>query len=186
MPSYFFVLDLNEEIARKIDPHDLPEKYYPPEVDAERAGPVSIKISPDGSKIAFTADITGADFGERHDVPEDDIVGVVNSDGTGLKVIEKGINRHCLAIDDSGRVFFGRTTDNYHWVLTVANFNGGLESGKSLGIEIRCPSHKEGLSVSKNGKRISSVLYSGGEVFVATDQGEIIAQRRSFTFSMIT
>jgi len=186
MPSYFFVLDLNNETARKIDPHDLPEKYYPPEVDAERAWPSFIKISPDGSKIAFTADITGVDFGERHDVPEDDIVGVVNSDGTGLKVLEKGINGYCLAIDDSGRVFFARTTPDYKWVLTVADFDGGLESGQSLGIEIKCPTNREGLSVSKNGKRISGTLYSEGIVFVANDQGEIIAQRRDFPFSMIT
>ena len=60
---------------------------------------------------------------------------MVNSDGTGLKVLEKGINEYCLAIDDSGRVFFGRTTPNYKWVLTVADFNGEVESGKSLGIE---------------------------------------------------
>jgi len=186
MPSYFFVLDLNAETARKIDPHDLPEKYYPPEVDAERAWPSSIKISPDGSKIVFTADITGVEFGDRHDVPEDDIVGVVNSDGTGLKVLEKGINGYCLAIDDSGRVFFARTTSDYKWVLTVADFDGGVESGQSLGIEIRCPTNIEGLSVSKNGKRISGTLYSEGIVFVATDQGEIIAQRPNFNFSMIT
>ena len=186
MPSYFFVLDLNEETVRKIDPHGLPEKYYPPEVDAERAWPTFIKISPDGSKIVFTADVTGVDFGERHDVPEDDIVGVVNSDGTGLKVIEMGINGNCLAIDDSNRVFFARTTDNYRWVLTVADVDGKLESGQSLGIEIKCPSNREGISVSKNGERISGTLYSEGTVFVATDQGEIIAQRRDFNFSMIT
>lgn len=187
MPSYFFVLDLNGETARKIDPHDLPEKYYPPEVDAERAWPSFIKISPDGSKIVFTADITGVEFGERHDVPEDDIVGVVNSDGTGLKVIEMGINGYCLAIDDSGRVFFARTIDNeYKWVLTVANADGEVESGQSLGIEIKCPTNREGLSISKNGKRISGTLAPEGTVFVANDQGEIIAQRRDFTFSMIT
>jgi len=187
MPSYFFVLDLNAETARKIDPHDLPEKYYPPEVDAERAWPTSIRISPDGSKIAFTADVSGVEFGDRHDVPEDDIVGVVNSDGTGLKVLEKGINGYCLAIDDSGRVFFARTIENkYEWILTVVDFNGGLESGRSLGIGIRCPSNREGLSVSKNGKRISGTLAPGGIVFVANDQGEIIAQNHDFTFSMIT
>ena len=186
MPSYFFVLDVNKGTARKIDPHDLPEKYYPPEVDAERAWPTFIKISPDGSKIAFTADITGVEFGDRHDVPEDDIVGVVNSDGTGLKVLEKGINGYCLAIDDSGRVFFARTTPDYKWVLTVVDFDGGLESGRSLGIEIRCPSNIEGLSVSKNGKRISGTLAPGGIVFVSDDQGKIIAQNHDFTFSMIT
>jgi len=186
MPEYIFALDLNEETARKIDPHGLPEKYYPPEVDAERAWPSFVKISPDGSKIAFTADITGVDFGERHDVPEDDIVGVVNFDGTVLKVIEMGINGYCLAIDDSNRVFFARTIDNkYQWVLTVADADGEVESGQDLGIEIKCP-NREALSVSKNGKRISGILAPGGIVFVANDQGEIIAQRKDFSFSMIT
>jgi len=186
MPSYFFILDLNEETARKIDPHGLPEKYYPPEVDAERAWPTFVRISPDGSKIFFTADITGVDFGERHDVPEDDIVGVVNSDGTGLKVIEKGINGYCLAVDDSNRVYFARTIDNkYKWVLTRADASAELETGTNLGIEIKCP-NQASLSVSKNGKRISGILASGGMVFVANDQGDIIAQRQAFAFSIIT
>ncbi len=186
MPEYIFVLDLNEEKATKIDTHDLPEKHYPPEVDAERAWPTLVKISSDGSKIAFTADVTGVDFGERHDVPEDDIVGAANSDGTGLRALERGINGYCLAIDDSNRVFFARTTNNYKWVLTVVYADGGIESGKELGIEIMCPSDREGISVSKNGKRILGALASGGMIFVSNDQGEIIAQRQDFPFSMIT
>lgn len=187
MPEYFFVLDVNQETARKIDPHGLPEKYYPPEDDAERAWPIFIKISPDGSKIVFTADVTGVDFGTRHDAPllTDDILGVANTDGTGLRVIEKGINGYCLAIDDSNRVFFARTIDKYKWVLAVANADGEVESGTSLGIEIKCP-NREGISISKNGKRIAGTLAAGGTVFVANDQGDIIAQRRNFSFSIIT
>jgi len=185
MPEYFFILDLNEETARKIDTHDLPEKHYPPEVDAERAWPVLVKISPDGSKVAFTADITGVEFGDRHDVPEDDIVGVVNSDGTGLRALEKGIHASYLAIDDSGRIFFGRTKGNYIWALSVVDVDGSIESGKELGIDLG-PAGNSGISVSKNGKRILGTLASNGMVFVSNDQGEIIAQRRNFNFSVIT
>ena len=185
MPEYIFALDLTTDSARKIDPHGLPEKYYPPEDDAERAWPSLVKISGDGSKIAFTADVTGVDFGERHDVPEDDIVGVVNFDGTGLKALEKGINGNSLAIDDSGRIFFARTIGQYRWVLAVVSADGDLESAQELGIEIKCP-NREGISISKSGKRISGTLASGGNIFVADDQGNILAQRPNFTFSMIT
>jgi len=185
MQDYFFILDLNEEKAIKIDTHDLPEKHYPPEVDAERAWPELVRISPDGSKVAFTADVTGVDFGQRHDVPEDDIIGVVNSDGTGLRALEKGIHAGYLAIDDSGRIFFGRTKGNYIWALSVVDVDGSIESGRELGIDLG-PSGGGGISASKNGKRISGTLASGGIVFVANDQGEIIAQRRDFAFSVIT
>lgn len=44
-------------------------------------------------------------------------------------------------------------------------FSGALESGTSLGIEIKCPTNREGISISKNGKRISGVLGSGGNSF---------------------
>jgi len=183
MPSYIFVMDLGSKKTIKINPHDIPEEIYPPEVDAEMAWPTMVRISPDGSKIAFTADVSGVDFGDRHDVPEDDIVGTANSDGTGLKALEKGINGRCLAIDDSGRIFFARTVGEYggKWNLAVVNTGGGLESGQDLGLGIMCYN----FSASKNGKRVSGTLVSG-EVFVADDSGKIIAKRSSFPFSMIT
>lgn len=124
-------MDLSSKGTVKMNPHVLPELIYPPEVDAEMAWPAMVRISPDGGKVAFTADVSGVEFGDRHDVPEDDIVGTVNSDGTGLKALEKGINGRCLAIDDSGRIFFARTVGEYggKWNLAVVNTSGGLESG---------------------------------------------------------
>ena len=181
MPAYLYVLDLGSKKAVEINPHDIPEEIYPPEVDAEMAWPTKVKISPDGSKIAFTADISGVDFGERHDVPEDDIVGTANSDGTGLKALEKGINGSCLAIDDSGRIFFARAVSNGKWNLAVVNTSGALESGKNLGLGIM----GYNFSASDNGKRISGTLVSG-ETFVADDSGKVIAKRASFPFSIIT
>lgn len=187
MPSYFFTLDLGSKKAVKIDPHDLPELIYPPEVDAERAWPIMIKISPDGSRVAFTADVTGVEFGSRHDVPEDDIVGTANSDGSGIKALEMGINGACLAIDDSSRIFFARTVGEYggKWNLAVVNASGKLESGKDLGLGINCPS-RTALSVTKNGRRIAGRLASEGVVFVADDSGKIIAQGLKTYFFMIT
>ena len=187
MPSYFFVLDLGSKKAIKIDPHDLPELIYPPEVDAERAWPTMIRISPDGSKIASTADVTGVEFGTRHDVPEDDIIGTANSDGTGIKALEKGINGYCLAIDDSSRIFFARTVGEYggKWNLAVVNAGGALESGQDLGLGIECPG-RTSLSVSKNGRRIAGKLASNGSVFVADDSGKIIVQGLNTNFFMIT
>ena len=176
MPSYPYVLDLATEEARKIDPQELPEEHYPETADAERADAARTALNDDGSKIAFTCDVWGVDFGEIHDPwgveDMEDMLVVANTDGTGsLRVLELGIHAYHVGIDSQDRVFYAKQKGN-KFILSVVNVDGSgkQELGHNLGFYGYI-----GLSVSKGG-RVASVLRDEDVVFVCDDKGNILGK----------
>ncbi len=179
MFSYPYVLDLDTESLAKIDPQELPEKVYPDEYDAERADAVRVALSDDGSMIAFTVDVWGVDFGEIHDVTDDNMLLIAPSNGSSEPtVLMKGIIAAHVDMDSEGRVFYCKTDNKDYKKFELSVINSDGSGNKELGINITY-SGFWGLVVSDNG-RVASLDRDNKVMFVSDHNGNIISQTEDY------
>jgi len=175
MPGYVYVLDLDSESLAKIDPQELPERVYPEEYDAERADPVRVALSDDGSMVAFTVDVWGVDFGDIHDVTDDDMLLIAPSDGSREpSVLMKGINNPHVDMDSNGRVFYCKTDNDDYKKFELSVINSDGSGNRELGINLSYAGYW-GLVVSNDGL-VASINRDTGNVFVANSDGTIIIE----------
>lgn len=183
MFAYVYTLDLNKETLAKIDPQELPERVYPKEYDAERADAVRTALSDDGSMIAFTVEVWGVDFGEIHDVIDDNMVLIAPSDGSREPdVLKKGISTYHVDMDSQGRVFYVKTdNEDYNkYELSVINSDGS--GNKELGINLSFAGNW-GLVVSSGG-RVASLDRDRDVAFVCDANGNVLAETEDFYGSL--
>jgi len=183
MFSYPFTLDLNSETLAKIDPQELPERVYPEEYDAERADAARVALSDDGSMLAFTVEVWGVDFGEIHDVIDDNMVLIAPSDGSQEpKVLAKGVSTYHVDMDSQGRVFYVKTDNEDYNKFELSVINSDGSANKELGINLSFAGNW-GLVVSSNG-RVASLDRDRDVAFVCDTNGTVIAETDSFYGSM--
>ena len=179
MPAYVYVLDLSSGSLAKIDPQELPERVYPDDYDAERADAIRVALSDDASMVAFTVDVWGVDFGEIHDVIDDNMLLIAPSDGSREpSVLMKGISPAHVDMDSEGRVFYCKTDNEDHTKFELSVINSDGSGNKELGINLSYSGYW-GLVVSNNG-RVASLDRDNGVMFVADYNGNIIAQTKDY------
>lgn len=175
IPAYVYVLDLESESLAKIDPQELPEKVYPEEYDAERADSVRVALSDDGSIVAFTVDVWGVDFGEIHNVKDDDMLLIASSDGSSEPVVlMKGIHNAHVDMDSKGRIFYCKTDNEDYSKFELSVINSDGSGNRELGINLTY-SGFWGLVVSNNG-RVAALNRDTKAMFVADADGNVLAQ----------
>lgn len=176
MPEYVYVIDLDKETAAKIDPQELPERIYPKEYDAERADAAYVALNDDGSLVAFTVDVWGVDFGEIHDVIDDDMVLIASADGSSEpSVLAKGIANSHIDMDSQNRVFYVKTDNKDHNKFELSVINADGTGNRGLGMNVSYSGYK-GISVSKDGKVAGLLRDEGNVVFVCDANGNILGK----------
>jgi len=178
MFKYVYVLDLKAETLAKIDPQELPEKFYKDEADAERAEPVRVALSDDGSMVAFTVNVWGVDFDSIHDAwgGDDNMLLIAPSDGSKEPdVLKMGIAEAHVDMDSEGRIFYCKTDNENHSKYELSVINSDGSGNKGLGINIG----SWGLVASNNG-RVVAFDKDKGTMFVASHNGNIIAQTENY------
>ncbi len=171
--KHLYVLDVDSENVKKLPNQDLSEQFK----GAGWADSAAISISSDGEKIVFGVRLWGIDFGMAVDVAN--AIAVINSDGTGLKVLaeklsvdkeEENVNVYMVGIDNSDRVFFAKEQSKYNWVLYVINADGSGE--KNLGVNINTGK----ISVSSNGRVAGTLNEKDDPAFASDSNGKILAK----------
>ncbi len=163
--KHLYILDVNSESVKKLPNQGLAEQFE----GAGWADPVAVAISPDGEKIAFGIRVWGIDLGAAYDIAS--AIAVVNSDGSGIKVLVKeNISTYVVGIDNSYRVFFAKKEGKYDYLLSVINADASGE--KNLGLNINTSK----ISVSKDGI-VAGILDEKGEpVFACDANGNVLAK----------
>ncbi len=183
MFAYAYTLDLNKETLAKIDPQELPERVYPEEYDAERADASRVALSDDGKMLAFTVEVWGVDFGEIHDVIDDNMVLIAPSDGSREpSVLMKGISTYHVDMDSQGRVFYVKTDNEDYSKFELSVINSDGSNNKELGINLSFGGNW-GLVVSSNG-RVASLDRDRDVAFVCDANGTVIAETEDFYGSL--
>lgn len=163
--KHLYILDVAAESIKKLSNQNLAGQFE----GAGWADSQAISISPDGQKIAFGVRIWGIDMGMAVDVANG--IAVMNSDGSGLKLLkEENISVYVIGIDNSYRVFFAKRQGEYDWVLSVINADGSGE--KELGLKINTSK----ISVSKDGRVAGTLDEKDDPAFACDSNGNILAK----------
>jgi len=171
--KHLYVLDVAAETVKKLPNQNLADQFE----GAGWADPQAVSISSDGEKIAFGIRVWGIDLGMAVDVAN--AIAVINSDGTGLKMLaeksfadkeEDNISVYVVGIDDSDRVFFAKEQSKYNWILFVINADGSGEKNLELNI------NTSKISVSNNGTIAGTLNEKDDPAFACDANGNILAK----------
>jgi len=171
--KHLYILDVAAETIKKLPNQSLAVQHE----GIGWADPQAISISPDGEKIVFGVRLWGIDLGMAVDIAN--AIAVINSDGTGLKVLanktfadkeEDNISINVVGIDNSYRVFFAKKQGEYDWVLSVINADGSGE--KDLGLKINTSK----ISVSNKGTIAGTLDEKDDPAFACDANGNILAK----------